>query len=130
VFIAIVNDDPCSRHLWSHVLRRTGFEVGCYVDGQDFLDRYTPRPGCVVLNMVMPTLDGLETLAAMRAKGWTVPVIAESTDPDYGPLALARGAVLFLRSASPQALVQAVTEMLDRHGALPQPDVIVAEGAP
>jgi hypothetical protein len=54
---AVVDDEPIVRQLCWVFLRHQGFRVEEYEDGRDFLARYRPEPGCVVLGMVMPRLS-------------------------------------------------------------------------
>lgn len=66
--IAIADDDAVLRDLVTFRLQRDGHDVAVYDNGLDLLEACrSKRPDLVVLDMVMPGLDGLETARALRA---------------------------------------------------------------
>lgn len=75
--VLVVDDDPTQRRLMQAVLERDGYAVAHAEDGGQAIDRMTTGGGAdlVLLDLVMPGLSGLETLAEMRAAGVTAPVI-------------------------------------------------------
>jgi DNA-binding NtrC family response regulator len=80
--VLIVDDDPVQRRLIESMARRFGYEA-IAVDGGDaalklLLAAKGPRIDAVVLDLVMPDLDGLGVLAEMREAGLTVPVIVQT----------------------------------------------------
>lgn len=79
--ILVVEDDPPILHLLRHILERAGFEVILAEDGSQALARLTEtRPDLILCDMVMPGLDGYETLSAIRRNPRThnLPVLAVS----------------------------------------------------
>ena len=65
--ILVVDDDPTTRHLIAHQLRRAGFAVSEAGDGEQALERARREPfDLVLLDVWMPGLDGLEVLARLR----------------------------------------------------------------
>src|SRR3954467_6833527 len=94
--IAIVDDDLRAAFALSTLAEGWGYRVACFDGGASFLDQYRPEPGCVLLDMLMPEVDGAEVLRRMRALGWAVPVIAYCLDPRSEPVARQLGAVAFL----------------------------------
>src|SRR6202047_2232880 len=80
--ILIVDDDPVQRGLVESMARRFGYDAVA-VEGGDaalklLLSGNGPRVDAVVLDLVMPDLDGLGVLAEMREAGLTVPVIVQT----------------------------------------------------
>jgi DNA-binding NtrC family response regulator len=80
--ILIVDDDPVQRRLVESMARRFGYDAVA-VEGGDaalklLLSGNGPRVDAVVLDLVMPDLDGLGVLAEMREAGLTVPVIVQT----------------------------------------------------
>ncbi|HEV3396588.1 MAG TPA: sigma-54 dependent transcriptional regulator [Xanthobacteraceae bacterium] len=80
--ILIVDDDPVQRRLVESMARRFGYEA-IAVEGGDaaiklLLSAEGPRVDAVVLDLVMPDLDGLGVLAEVREAGLTVPVIVQT----------------------------------------------------
>ena len=65
--ILVVDDDPASRYALSRLVAGPSIEVAEAVNGADALERIRAlRPSAIVLDLVMPGLDGLAVLAAMR----------------------------------------------------------------
>ncbi len=80
--ILIVDDDPVQRRLLEAMIRRFGYEA-IAVEGGDaalkrLLDAGAPRTDAVVLDLVMPDLDGLGVLARLKEAGSSVPVIVQT----------------------------------------------------
>ncbi len=78
--VLIVDDDPVARRLVENMVSRAGFEP-ITADGGDAalaLMMSGERIDCVVLDLVMPDLDGLGVLAKMRQAGLNLPVIVQT----------------------------------------------------
>ena len=97
--VFIVDDDPAVLKGLSRLLRSAGLAAETFPSSQDFLSRYLPHtPGCLVLDVAMPGLDGLELQQALAAKGIAVPIIFLTGHGDI-PMsvqAMKRGAADFL----------------------------------
>jgi DNA-binding NtrC family response regulator len=79
--VLIVDDDPVQRRLLESMVRRFGYEAATVEGGEAAvraLNAPGARVGCVVLDLVMPDLDGLGVLARMREAGIAVPVIVQT----------------------------------------------------
>ena len=115
--ILVVEDEPSIGEVVSLYLRRAGYEVTVVQDGQaalDLLSRETPT--LVVLDLMLPKVDGLEITRWLRARG-DVPIIMltarrEETDRIAG---LEMGADDYVvKPFSPQELVSRVRAVLRR----------------
>lgn len=74
--ILLVDDDETIREHLPPVLRRSGLQVRCASDGAEALREIAARrPALVVLDVMMPVLDGRETLRRIRAEHDWLPVI-------------------------------------------------------
>src|ERR1700753_4274904 len=74
--ILIVDDDPVVRELVSAYLRERGFNVATLENGQGLQRRLQDeRPALVVLDIMMPELDGISALRMLRVAGDDIPVI-------------------------------------------------------
>ncbi len=74
--IHLVDDDDAVRHSASFMLRHAGFAVKTYTDGVAFLDVVEDAAaGCILLDVQMPRMDGLEVQEQLNARGIAMPVI-------------------------------------------------------
>src|SRR5215831_14948445 len=79
--VLIVDDDPVARRLVENMVSRAGYEPVIAEGGDLALAILTggkTRIDCVILDLVMPDLDGLGVLAKMREAGLDVPVIVQT----------------------------------------------------
>ncbi len=80
--ILVVDDDPIQRRLLEAMTRRFGYDVETLESGEAALARLqaTDRPpvNLVILDLVMPDLDGMGVLGRMRQRGFAVPAIVQT----------------------------------------------------
>jgi DNA-binding NtrC family response regulator len=80
--ILIVDDDPVQRRLLENMIRRLGYDVLVTEGGDSAVKLLTgadgPRIDAVVLDLVMPDLDGHGVLARLREAGLSVPIIVQT----------------------------------------------------
>lgn len=87
--ILVVDDDPAIAEMIGIVLRAEGFEPSFAGDGQGALDLFhAERPDLVLLDLMLPGMDGIEVCSRIRAEGGT-PIImltakGETTDVVVG----------------------------------------------
>ena len=109
--VLIVDDDPVQRRLLEAMVQRFGYEAVLAEGGDPAVTALTAptasRIDCVVLDMVMPDLDGLGVLARMREHGLDIPVIVQTAHGgiDNAVAAMRAGATDFvIKPASPERL--------------------------
>lgn len=74
--VYVVDDDAAVRSSLGMLLRSVGLPVMGYASANDFLAHYDPRqPGCLVLDVRMPGMSGLELQQHLNLKGAMIPVI-------------------------------------------------------
>lgn len=117
--ILIAEDEGYMRDLLKEALEISGYEVVATVDGRDCIDKFDQLEqnfDCVILDMMMPNLDGEETLAAIRKRGSQVPVIITSGFTRQATIAdLKRAGVNFLQKPYKLGdLMSLVSEILKR----------------
>ncbi|MBA3999596.1 sigma-54 dependent transcriptional regulator [Brevundimonas sp.] len=115
--VLVVDDDPTQRRLVQAVLDREGYNVVHAENGGEAIDRMTKGGGAdvVLLDMVMPCLSGMETLAEMRTAGVRAPVIilTASGGIDTVVKAMQAGAQdFFIKPASPERILISIRNAL------------------
>jgi two-component system, OmpR family, response regulator MprA len=74
--VLVVDDEPAVRESIERVLRHDGFEVAVAADGREAIRRLAVvRPDVVLLDVLMPQIDGLEVCRRMRDTGDRTPVL-------------------------------------------------------
>jgi DNA-binding NtrC family response regulator len=109
--VLIVDDDPVQRRLLEAMVQRFGYQAMLAEGGDaavNLLTGATPaRVDCLVLDLMMPDLDGLGVLARMREAGLDIPVIVQTAHGgiDNAVSAMRAGATDFVvKPASPERL--------------------------
>jgi FixJ family two-component response regulator len=114
--VFVVDDDPDVRRALARLLRAAGCEVSAFGSAAEFLSAYDPEaPGCLILDVVMPGIDGLELQAALRAAACPLPIVflSGSADIPMSVQAMKAGAVTFLtKPVEDSMLIAAVAEAL------------------
>ncbi len=110
--VFVVDDDPSVRKALIRVLRSAGLEVVAFSSAQEYIDAYDPNvPGCLILDLAMPGIGGLDLQAILRSKGTAPPIVFLSGRAalSEGIQAMKEGAVEFLiKPVEDQALLVAV----------------------
>ena len=97
--VHVVDDDESVRSALSRLFRATGHPVKTFESAQSFLAEASPEePGCVVLDIRMPGMDGLTLQERMSERGFNAPVVFVSAHADIpaSVRAMKHGAVDFL----------------------------------
>jgi two-component system, LuxR family, response regulator FixJ len=116
--IHIIDDEDSVRRSASFMLKTSGFQVQSWESGVAFLKEVRHLdPGCILLDVRMPEMDGLEVQQELHAKGVTMPVIVLTGHGDVGIAvrAMKGGAVDFLEKPFEKtALLAAIDEAFAR----------------
>jgi FixJ family two-component response regulator len=120
--VFLVDDDPSVLKALTRVLREDGFSVRTFESAEAFLTRPGPdAPGCVVLDVNMPGLDGLELQQRLAAEGDLLPIVFLSGHGDIATSvrAIKAGATDFLtKPVEARTLVAAVRAAIDERQSL------------
>lgn len=74
--IVIVDDDAAVRQGLRFLLRAAGYSVEEFSSASSFLGDFDPqRGGCLLLDVQMPEMNGLELQQRLNVRGWRIPVI-------------------------------------------------------
>jgi two-component system response regulator FixJ len=116
--VHLVDDDEAIRRSVGFMLKTSGFHVRTYEGGADLL-KAVPNleTGCILLDIRMPGMDGLEVQAALRDKGVMLPVIIMTGhgDVSLAVRAMKSGALDFIEKPFEKAvLLSAIEHGVDR----------------
>ncbi len=116
--VFVVDDDEAVRSSLRLLLRSVGLAAAAYPGAREFLEAYDPaQPGCVVLDVRMPGMSGLELQETLNRSGATIPVIFITGHGDI-PMAveaMQHGAFDFLQKPfRDQDLIDRVQRALER----------------
>ena len=115
--VLVVDDDRDLVDVITYILRRDGIEVTAAFDGQQAWERFqSEAPELVVLDITMPSMDGVELLRRMRTES-TVPVVMLTARQDEPSIveALDIGADDYItKPFSPRQLVARIRAVLRR----------------
>ena len=116
--IAIVDDDPSVREGLSSLIRSAGLQVETFASAQEFLARSgAETPSCLVLDLQLPGLSGLDLQKRMAEVGLEVPIVFLTGHGNIpaSVQAMKAGAVEFLtKPFDEHDLLQAIHEAIER----------------
>ena len=114
--VVVVDDDLSVRRSLARLLASAGYEVTMCSSAEEFLAmRNLPRPACLVTDVRMPGMTGLDLLDVLRTRRPSLPIILLSGDAGASAHARAAGAVRFLlKPFASEDLLGALAEALDR----------------
>jgi FixJ family two-component response regulator len=97
--ISIVDDDVCAREATEAIIRSLGYALETFESAEDFLcSDHVNNTSCLITDVHMPGLSGVELYQRLRADGFAVPTIIVTGQPDETTRmqVLAAGAIAFL----------------------------------
>lgn len=116
--IHIVDDEEAIRRSAGFMLKTSGYAVSTYASGDAFLQAAKDaEPGCVLLDVRMPGMDGLEVQKVMAERGIAMPVVVLTGHGDItvAVRAMKGGAVDFIEKPFEKAvLLTAITAAFER----------------
>lgn len=116
--VFVVDDDPSALKAVCFLLESDGLRVEGYPSAAAFLKAYSPdRPGCLLVDVRMPEMSGLELQASLARDGEILPIIMISGHGDVATCAQAfrAGALDFLeKPTSGEVLLRRIREAIER----------------
>jgi FixJ family two-component response regulator len=112
LLFSVVDDDEMLRESLPDLLREFGFSARAFSSGQEFLSSsYVDETRCLILDIAMPGMSGLEVQQELKRRGQAIPVIfiTGQKDEDILRQAFRQGAVKVLyKPFSDSVLLDAV----------------------
>jgi FixJ family two-component response regulator len=109
--IFVVDDDSSVLRALGRLIRSHGSTSCVFSSGQEFLRAISDggRPDCIVLDVQMPEMSGLDVQVRLQSLGINIPIIfiTAHEDQETENLALARGAVAFFYKPIPNKVLWA-----------------------
>lgn len=100
ILVAVVDDEQAIRKALQRLFSASDFDAETFASGQEFLDSLaTKHPDCVVLDLHMPGLTGLDIIRRLALGGVWVPtiIITAHDNPESRTQCFAAGAAAYLR---------------------------------
>lgn len=97
--VSVVDDDESVRESLPDLLKEFGFEARGFSSAEEFLSSdWANRTGCLILDIAMPGMTGLDLQREMNLRGQKVPIIFITAQSDWAvrARALEKGAAGFL----------------------------------
>lgn len=120
--VFVVDDDAAARESVLALVSLKGVQAQGFASAEEFLARYTPEmTGCLVVDVRMTGMSGLQLLQQLQAKKSTLPaiVITGYADVPMAVKAMQSGAMTFLeKPCQEQELWQAIQQALDKEQSL------------
>jgi len=121
--VSIVDDDPLAREGIKELVESLGYKALAFVSAQDFLQSGAiAETGCLITDLQMPGLNGLELQERLQAGGYDTPVILITAYPDekHRGRAMSAGAIGFLsKPFEEQSLLECLTIAMKRPNGWP-----------
>lgn len=112
----MIDDDEAVRDSLRALLESAQLAVETYGSGREFLDAQSDQPnGCVVLDLDLPNMNGLEVVEAISARGINMPIIVMTgrADKRTQQRSLQSGALTLIeKPMSDRVLLQAIEQAL------------------
>jgi DNA-binding NtrC family response regulator len=123
--ILLIDDDPVQRRLLKHAVERIGHTAHLAENGRqglESLSRHGDKIGVIILDLMMPEMNGIAFLNALREQGIEIPVIVQTGQGGIETVVMAMRAGAFdfvVKPVSPERIGSAITNALkvDRSGA-------------
>ena len=116
--VHIVDDEDSIRRSTGFMLKKSGFSVTPWASGVEFLKNLKhAEQGCILLDVRMPEMDGLEVQQELNARGISMPVVVLTGHGDVtiAVRAMKAGAVDFLEKPFEKAaLIAAIESAFER----------------
>ena len=118
LLVAVVDDEEPICKALGRLLRASGLLAECFTSGQSFLDSLeTTRPDCLILDLHMPGLGGLQVLEQLRSRRPRLPtIIITGHEPENEIRCLASGAAAYMsKPLNDELLLQTIHQAVTKN---------------
>lgn len=113
--ILVVEDEEGLRLLYREELEAEGYEVITAQNGKEAVEKLELKPDLVILDIVMPVMDGMEALGRILGRERRIPIILNTSYPSYQEDFMSWAADAYItKSADLEELKRTVRELLER----------------
>ncbi len=114
--ILLVEDEESLRILYEEELTAEGYEVFCATNGKEAIRQVEEvKPDLIVLDIVMPVMDGMEALGQIMGRERTIPIIIHTSYPGYREDFMSWAADAYVsKSSDLQELKNTIRELLSK----------------
>ena len=117
--VSVVDDDVSVRRSTRRLLRTSGLQAEAFASAEDFLQSgRVAETGCLILDVSMPGMDGLELQRRLDETGRLIPVVflsARASEEEERQALRAGGAGFLRKPVSKEALLHAIRAAFDHH---------------
>lgn len=120
--IIVADDDGSIRDIFSIILKRAGYEVKVYPDGETLMRNEFELPDLFILDKQLSGVDGIEVCAHLKSTAATchIPVIITSASPYVAGVAREAGADAFIEKPfTTKELLSLVNNLLNHNSFVP-----------
>lgn len=114
--VFLIDDDEQVRKGLTRLLNSAGYAVDSFPSAEEFLQTSITQPGCILLDVCMTGMTGLDLQNELKNKGLTLPIVflTGNGDVSMSVTAMKRGAINFLtKPVDDEVLLEAIQEGLD-----------------
>ncbi|MGI9243721.1 MAG: response regulator transcription factor [Verrucomicrobiales bacterium] len=114
--ISVVDDDGSVRKALTRMFRSLGWRASAFASGDEFLEAELSKPACLILDVRMPGISGLELQRELRVRSIDLPVVFMTAHAEIQTCvkAMKAGAVDFLiKPVAESTLVETVRQALE-----------------
>jgi len=116
--ILVVEDEEGLRLLYQEELEAEGYEVVTARNGREAIEKLEVKPDLIILDIVMPVMDGMEALGRILGKDRKIPIILNTSYPGYQQDFMSWAADAYItKSADLEELKRKVRELLEKRRA-------------
>jgi FixJ family two-component response regulator len=132
--VSIIDDDPIVREATADLLQSLGYEAKPFESAEHFLESGAlAETSCLITDLQMPGLNGLELQTRLIAQGHSIPVIFVTAFPEerFRNRAMNAGALAFLsKPFAEDSLIKCVESALNQSSEEPPEDAITGPEKP